>query len=212
MLIVLTMATMMTTTKDIQHITIILTAISPQENIMTVHVMEATVEDIVGKEMVMEAMAVLEMEMVAMMEIAAMTEATALHMATQNTEVPTMVEADIVEDAMAEEMMMVAMGNVLVQVIITAITAIIGAVPVTETEMGMKMKVVNLPDTVLDDVLDQFILITMRMAQMIPLANAIVILVHVPAREGQGAQAADGVLRIAPWMDSSEWHVLFGKE
>lgn len=106
-LIVLTMTTMMTTTKDIQHINVTLTAINPQENIMTAHVMEATGKDIVVTEMVMEAtdvhpqeaMAVLEMEIVGIMETAAMTEATALHMAAQDTEVAVMVGAGIIEEA-----------------------------------------------------------------------------------------------------------------
>lgn len=95
----------------------------------------------------------------------------------------------------------------LVQVIITGITTIIGVVPATETEMRMERKAINL-----DDVLDQVILTTMKIAQMIPLANAIVILVHALARNDQGTQGADRVRTIAPWMNGSSWHVLTGKE
>lgn len=91
----------------------------------------------------------------------------------------------------------------LVQVIITGITTIIGVVPATETEMRMERKAINLPDTVLDDILDQVILTTMKIAQMIPLANAIVILVHALARNDQGTQGADRVRTIAPWMNGS---------
>lgn len=199
-LIVLTMTTMMTTKTDIIHITITIIVIDPQENIMTVNVTEAIGEDIVVTEMAMEttdvhpqeATAALEMEMVAM------TEATALHMAVQDTGGAIMVEAGIIEEAIMEEMVTMTMGNVLVQVIITAI---IGAAPATETEMGMVMKVNNLQGTVLNPAIQT----TMKMVQMIPLATAIVIPVHALARKDQDEQGADHVLTMTPGKNSSGW-------
>lgn len=46
----------------------------------------------------------------------------------------------------------------------------------------------------------------------IPLANAIVILVHALARKGQDAQGADHVLTMTPRTNSSGWHISFGKK